>query len=110
EFDGRFLKSLLKVREHLAHSAILKSLHGDEVNLEKIEFFAHGLKANYNNETLLVGSLKFLNAMGVNIKTKESANIMVGFAKNKTLCALFILEERLKANSKEVIQALQNQG
>ncbi len=110
EFDERLLKSLLKTREHLAHSAILKSLHGDEVDLEQIEFFAHGLKASYQNETLLVGSLKFLNAMGVNIKTKESANIMVGFAKNKTLCALFILEERLKANAKEVIQALQNQG
>ncbi|MCQ2832080.1 heavy metal translocating P-type ATPase [Helicobacter pylori] len=110
EFDERLLKSLLKTREHLAHNAILKSLHGDEVDLEKIEFFAHGLKASYQNETLLVGSLKFLNAMGVGIKTKESANIMVGFAKNKTLCALFILEERLKANAKEVIQALQNQG
>ncbi|WQR70335.1 heavy metal translocating P-type ATPase [Helicobacter pylori] len=109
-FDERLLKSLLKVREHLAHNAILKTLDGDEVNLEKIEFFAHGLKASYQNETLLVGSLKFLNAMGVNIKAKESANIMVGFAKNKTLCALFILEERLKANAKEVIQALQNQG
>ncbi|GAA8442035.1 heavy metal translocating P-type ATPase [Helicobacter pylori] len=110
EFDERLLKSLLKTREHLAHSAILKTLNGDEVDLEKIEFFAHGLKASYQNETLLVGSLKFLNAMGVGIKTKESANIMVGFAKNETLCALFILEERLKANAKEVIQALQNQG
>ncbi len=109
-FDERLLKSLLKTREHLAHSAILKTLDSDEINLEKIEFFAHGLKASYQNETLLVGSLKFLNAMGVNIKAKESANIMVGFAKNKTLCALFILEERLKANAKEVIQALQNQG
>ncbi|GAA7078656.1 heavy metal translocating P-type ATPase [Helicobacter pylori] len=110
EFDERLLKSLLKTREHLAHNAILKTLDGDEVDLEKIEFFAHGLKASYRNETLLVGSLKFLNAMGVNIKAKESANIMVGFAKNKTLCALFILEERLKANAKEVIQALQNKG
>ncbi|RVZ78397.1 heavy metal translocating P-type ATPase [Helicobacter pylori] len=110
EFDERLLKSLLKTREHLAHSAILKSLDSDEVHLEKIEFFAHGLKANYHNETLLVGSLKFLNAMGVNIKAKESANIMVGFAKNKTLCALFVLEERLKNNVKEVIQALQNKG
>ncbi|GHS26147.1 carbonate dehydratase [Helicobacter pylori] len=110
EFDERLLKSLLKTREHLAHSAILKSLDSDEVSLEKIEFFAHGLKANYYNETLLVGSLKFLNAMGVNIKAKESANIMVGFAKNKTLCALFILEERLKNNAKEVIQFLQNKG
>ncbi|GAA7842610.1 heavy metal translocating P-type ATPase [Helicobacter pylori] len=110
EFDERLLKSLLKVREHLAHSTILKSLDSDEVHLEKIEFFAHGLKANYHNETLLVGSLKFLNAMGVNIRAKESTNIMVGFAKNKTLCALFILEERLKANTKEVIQALHNKG
>ncbi|KNE09008.1 heavy metal translocating P-type ATPase [Helicobacter pylori] len=110
EFDERLLKSLLKTREHLAHSTILKSLDSDEVSLEKIEFFAHGLKANYHNETLLVGSLKFLNAMGVNIKAKESANIMVGFAKNKTLCALFILEERLKNNAKEVIQFLQNKG
>ncbi len=110
EFDERLLKSLLKTREHLAHSAILKSLDSDEIGLEKIEFFAHGLKANYHNETLLVGSLKFLNAMGVNIKAKESANIMVGFAKNKTLCALFILEERLKNNAKEVVQALQNKG
>ncbi|MGL2855385.1 heavy metal translocating P-type ATPase [Helicobacter pylori] len=110
EFDGRLLKSLLKTREHLAHSAILKSLHGDEVDLEKIEFFAHGLKASYQNETLLVGSLKFLKSMGVDLKVEESANIMVGFAKNKTLCALFILEERLKANAKEVIQALQNKG
>ncbi|MFP6199570.1 heavy metal translocating P-type ATPase [Helicobacter pylori] len=109
-FDERLLKSLLKTREHLAHSAILKTLDSDEVNLEKIEFFAHGLKANYQNETLLVGSLKFLNAMGVNIKAKESANIMVGFAKNETLCALFILEERLKNNAKEVVQALQNKG
>ncbi|GAA8098292.1 heavy metal translocating P-type ATPase [Helicobacter pylori] len=109
-FDERLLKSLLKTREHLAHSAILKSLDSDEVSLETIEFFAHGLKANYHNETLLVGSLKFLNAMGVNIKAKESANIMVGFAKNKTLCALFILEERLKNNAKEVIQALHNKG
>ncbi|GAA9642609.1 heavy metal translocating P-type ATPase [Helicobacter pylori] len=110
EFDERFLKSLLKTREHLAHSAILKSLDSDEVSLEKIEFFAHGLKANYHNETLLAGSLKFLNAMGVNIRAKESANVMVGFAKNKTLCALFILEERLKNNAKEVIQFLQNKG
>ncbi|OKB17965.1 carbonate dehydratase [Helicobacter pylori] len=110
EFDERLLKSLLKTREHLAHSAILKSLDSDEISLEKIEFFAHGLKANYHNETLLVGSLKFLNAMGVNIRAKESANIMVGFAKNKTLCALFILEERLKNNAKEVVQALQNKG
>ncbi len=109
-FDERLLKSLLKTREHLAHSAILKSLDSDEVSLEKIEFFAHGLKANYHNETLLVGSLKFLNAMGVNIRAKESANIMVGFAKNKTLCALFILEERLKNNAKEVVQFLQNKG
>ncbi|GAA7803948.1 heavy metal translocating P-type ATPase [Helicobacter pylori] len=110
EFDERLLKSLLKTREHLAHSAILKSLDSDEVGLEKIEFFAHGLKANYHNETLLVGSLKFLNAMGVNIRAKESANVMVGFAKNKTLCALFILEERLKNNAKEVVQFLQNKG
>ncbi|MCQ2894920.1 heavy metal translocating P-type ATPase [Helicobacter pylori] len=110
EFDGRLLKSLLKTREHLAHNAILKTLDGDEVDLEKIEFFAHGLKASYQNETLLVGSLKFLKSMGVDLKVEESANIMVGFAKNKTLCALFILEERLKANAKEVIQALQNQG
>ncbi|EPZ72749.1 heavy metal translocating P-type ATPase [Helicobacter pylori] len=110
EFDERILKSLLKTREHLAHSAILKSLDSDEVNLETIEFFAHGLKASYHNETLLVGSLKFLNAMGIDTKAKESANIMVGFAKNKTLCALFILEERLKNNAKEVIQALQNKG
>ncbi|MCQ2658442.1 heavy metal translocating P-type ATPase [Helicobacter pylori] len=110
KFDERLLKSLLKTREHLAHSAILKSLDSDEVNLEKIEFFAHGLKASYQNETLLVGSLKFLNAMGVDTPMKESANIMVGFAKNKTLCALFILEERLKANAKEVVQALQNKG
>ncbi|MFP6146916.1 heavy metal translocating P-type ATPase [Helicobacter pylori] len=110
EFDGRLLKSLLKVREHLAHSAILKTLDSDEVNLEKIEFFAHGLKASYQNETLLVGSLKFLGSMGVGIPMKESANIMVGFAKNKTLCALFILEEHLKNNAKEVIQALQNKG
>ncbi|MCQ2808363.1 heavy metal translocating P-type ATPase [Helicobacter pylori] len=110
EFDERLLKSLLKTREHLAHSAILKTLDGDEVNLEQIEFFAHGLKASYQNETLLVGSLKFLNAMGVDLKVEESANIMVGFAKNKTLCTLFILEERLKANAKEVIQALQNKG
>ncbi|GAB0001381.1 heavy metal translocating P-type ATPase [Helicobacter pylori] len=110
EFDERLLKSLLKTREHLAHSAILKSLDSDEIHLETIEFFAHGLKANYHNETLLVGSLKFLNAMGVNIKAKENANIMVGFAKNKTLCALFILEERLKNNAKEVVQALQNKG
>ncbi|GAA8721158.1 heavy metal translocating P-type ATPase [Helicobacter pylori] len=110
EFDERLLKSLLKTREHLAHSAILKTLNGDEVDLEKIEFFAHGLKANYQNETLLVGSLKFLKSMGVDLKVKESANIMVGFAKNKTLYALFILEERLKANAKEVIQALQNKG
>ncbi|WP_187837077.1 heavy metal translocating P-type ATPase [Helicobacter pylori] len=110
KFDGRLLKSLLKTREHLAHSAILKSLDSDEVNLEKIEFFAHGLKANYQNETLLVGSLKFLGSMGVDTPMKESANIMVGFAKNKTLCALFILEERLKANAKEVVQALQNKG
>ncbi|GAA7471369.1 heavy metal translocating P-type ATPase [Helicobacter pylori] len=110
EFDERLLKSLLKTREHLAHSAILKSLDNDEVNLEKIEFFAHGLKASYHNEILLVGSLKFLNAMGVNIRAKESANIMVGFAKNETLCALFILEERLKNNAKEVVQALQNKG
>ncbi|WRD85202.1 heavy metal translocating P-type ATPase [Helicobacter pylori] len=110
EFDERLLKSLLKTREHLAHSAILKSLDSDEVSLEKIEFFAHGLKADYHNETLLVGSLKFLNAMGINIRAKESTNIMVGFAKNKTLCALFILEERLKNNAKEVIQALQNKG
>ncbi|GAA9911845.1 heavy metal translocating P-type ATPase [Helicobacter pylori] len=110
EFDERLLKSLLKTREHLAHSAILKSLDSDEISLEKIEFFAHGLKANYHNETLLVGSLKFLNAMGVNIGAKESANIMVGFAKNKTLCTLFVLEERLKNNAKEVVQALQNKG
>ncbi|GHS46116.1 carbonate dehydratase [Helicobacter pylori] len=110
EFDERLLKSLLKTREHLAHSAILKSLDSDEVHLEKIEFFAHGLKASYQNETLLVGSLKFLNAMGVDTPMKESANIMVGFAKNKTLCALFILEERLKNNAKEVIQFLQNKG
>ncbi|GAA6866070.1 heavy metal translocating P-type ATPase [Helicobacter pylori] len=110
EFDERLLKSLLKTREHLAHSAILKSLDSDEVGLEKIEFFAHGLKANYHNETLLVGSLKFLNAMGVNIRAKESANVMVGFAKNKILCALFILEERLKNNAKEVVQFLQNKG
>ncbi|WQW69368.1 heavy metal translocating P-type ATPase [Helicobacter pylori] len=110
EFDERLLKSLLKTREHLAHNAILKSLDSDEVNLEQIEFFAHGLKANYQNETLLVGSLKFLKSMGVDLKVEESANIMVGFAKNKTLCALFILEERLKANAKEVIQALQNKG
>ncbi|WP_131127002.1 heavy metal translocating P-type ATPase [Helicobacter pylori] len=110
EFDERLLKSLLKTREHLAHSAILKTLNSDEVNLEQIEFFAHGLKASYHNETLLVGSLKFLNAMGVDTPMKESTNIMVGFAKNKTLCALFILEERLKANAKEVVQALQNKG
>ncbi|WQY60972.1 heavy metal translocating P-type ATPase [Helicobacter pylori] len=110
KFDERLLKSLLKTREHLAHNAILKTLDSDEINLEKIEFFAHGLKANYQNETLLVGSLKFLKSMGVDLKVKESANIMVGFAKNETLCALFILEERLKANAKEVIQALQNKG
>ncbi|WP_033619463.1 heavy metal translocating P-type ATPase [Helicobacter pylori] len=109
-FDERLLKSLLKAREHLAHSAILKSLDGGEVSLEKIEFFAHGLKASYQNETLLVGSLKFLNSMGVSVEVKESANIMVGFAKNTTLCALFILEERLKNNAKEVIQALQLKG
>lgn len=50
-----------------------------------------------------MGSLKFLNVMGVNIKVKESVNIMVGFVKNKILCVLFILEECLKVNVKEVV-------
>ncbi|WP_104747500.1 heavy metal translocating P-type ATPase [Helicobacter cetorum] len=109
-FDKRLLKSLLKTREHLAHKPIIQSLDCDEVILEKIEFFAHGLKAHYHNETFLVGSLKFLDSMGVSLRVKESANIVVGFAKNKTLQAVFILEERLKSNAKEVILALQNKG
>lgn len=82
---------------------IFKLLDSDEVYLEKIEFFVYGLKVNYYNEILLVGSLKFLNVMGVNIRVKESVNVMVGFVKNKILCVLFILEECLKNNVKEVV-------
>lgn len=50
-----------------------------------------------------MGSLKFLGFMGVDILMKESVNIMVGFVKNEILCVLFILEECLKVNVKEVV-------
>lgn len=71
------------------------------------EILGKGIKGYSNNIELLGGSLSFLQEMGVNTMDFDLNNFIgFGFAKNKKLCAIFLLEDSIKKEAQEILKTI----
>ncbi len=117
KYDLSLLYSLVKNSTHPISKGIILYLEdqGDfrELDLEEFKMVENrGLKAIYNGEELLGGSVEFLKESGIEYDYDliESQDSIFIFAIDKEIVEIFYLNDKLKANAKEVIEEFQRAG
>ena len=111
-YNVDILYSLTIASKHPISKSIAKFLskeHGaKEIVLDSIKSIkAKGVRARYREFELLGGSLDFMIERGVKIEREiKSDKSLFLFAVNKRLICYFELEDKLKANAKEVVNKL----
>ncbi|QOR01644.1 heavy metal translocating P-type ATPase [Campylobacter sp. 2014D-0216] len=109
--DHNELVSFLSLTNHPVAKSILRFLNIKQYNrieFDKVENFqARGYKAFLGNDEWLGGNEKFLKENYIQTQSFESTHFI--FAKNKVIMAVFELEDKIRDNSKELIDFLKNQ-
>jgi len=114
------LGSIEKYSEHPISKAVVKYIENRQINLNKevenIEVISgHGIKAQYENKTVIIGNKKLLELNDVDIRKedlelytqeleKSNGVILVGIEKQSI--GIFSLEDQLKDNAIETIEKL----
>ncbi len=82
----------------------------DEFDVEEVP--GRGLKARYNNQTVLVGSPAFLEMANITFPSAISKihQTMILFAVNGIYCGYFIIGDEIKSTAFKAIQRLKKRG
>ena len=98
---------------HLIALSILneygKHIHKDEItDIEEIA--GHGIKANINNQIVLVGNTKLMNDYSIEYPLVESTGTLVYVAYNNEYVGTIEINDTLKETTVESIKELKNKG
>ncbi|HFB54198.1 MAG TPA: copper-translocating P-type ATPase, partial [Sulfurimonas autotrophica] len=118
----RYAASLERASEHPLAQAVIEYAKVSNVSLITIENFqavaGKGVVAEIDGKNILLGSEVFLEENGVSLeKVKEEADTMRNNAKgiifmaiDGAYCAMIGIEDPIKENSREAVEALKNEG
>ena len=109
--------------EHPLAKAVVDFSKLKQVKLSKPESFkalpALGVKANWDNLQIVIGSARLMTAEGLSMSTdisqqaetwKEAGHIVVYAGWDGRVMGIFALGEKIRAEAKDVIQQLQSRG
>lgn len=115
KFDISILYSLVFNSNHPISQSIKKYLEDNFLDLQKYELDnfksieARGLSAIFKNQTILGGSLAFLNEQGISNNLSTNDTIFAFAISNKISCVIK-LEDNIKKDAKDVIQSFKQNG
>ncbi len=116
-YDPALLIGFLQQDLHPIAKGILASLTLLQTHpTPKITDFEHipsqGIRANSPQGELVGGRIEFLRSLGIMIPClpPHLEGSLFAFAINHQLCAIFVLQDSLKPNAQEVIQALKSKN
>lgn len=113
-FDKNLLYSLVKLSNHPVATGIEAYINNVEsfnayILNEYKQISALGIKAQYENISLLGGNARLMLENDIDIKY-ESDNTIFYFAIDKKIVAIYELEDKIKDDAKEILANLRNRG
>ncbi|WP_304234243.1 cation-translocating P-type ATPase [Jiulongibacter sediminis] len=114
-------KSLESLSEHPLAKAITSAIDTEKLDVSSFESVTgKGIEGVIENKTYVVGTPEFISESGVSFDESqkqlvsqwqnEGKTVILLAEKQKTLLAIAALQDKVKANSKEAIQLLQQTG
>lgn len=113
EYDSKILGAFVSQSTHPISQSIKKYLKDSKGDIKDfIQNSARGIEGLYEGKKLLGGSLEFLRDSGVNLSAidfkKLSSNMVFAYSMDRELKAVFLLQDSLKQNARELIDTLKN--
>ncbi|WP_104696845.1 MULTISPECIES: heavy metal translocating P-type ATPase [unclassified Helicobacter] len=112
DFDTKLLVALLSYTKHPIAEGIKEYFSQEDIPvLDQVqEILGRGIIGFSDGRELIGGSLLFLKEKGVEIGDFDLKNFTnFGFALDKKLCAIFLLEDSLKEDAKPIIESIRHQ-
>ncbi|WP_457639810.1 copper-translocating P-type ATPase [Persephonella sp.] len=105
-----YAKPVLEMSTHPLSQAVAGEIPHSEKTVEKfVSVSGRGIKAVVDGKEVAVGSLDFLKSVGYKIEeSTDRTHVAVGV--DGTLTAVFILEDSLKKEAKQVVQFFKSRG
>lgn len=109
----------LQSQHPLAHSVVsyLKTKKIKEIEIDNfLNIDGKGISGKINRKTYYIGKPKYIQSLGIEINEKDiqkhenKGKTVVLLSDQKTLLAIIIISDKIKAESKHVITNLHNQG
>ncbi len=113
DFDPNILASLTKLSKHPIARGVFDALELDEVQEVCFENYkqhpAQGIEAYVDGKRYLGGNAKLMRSFGIDVKYESDRSVFF-FAEDKQLLAVFELEDTLKEEAKDMIEAIKKRG
>ena len=88
--------------------------YGKEIDKEVIEEYeeiaAHGIKAKYENSTVLAGNEKLMKTNNIKIERSTEIGTIVYVAVNNKFVGYIVIADKIKEDSKDAIKKIKEQG
>ena len=111
------LMELASIAEANSNHPIAKSIlkyYNKEIDLNKIEEYeeiaAHGIKVKYENNYILAGNEKLMEASNIKIEKNTEVGTVVYIAVNDQFKGYIVIADKIKSDSEEAIKEIKAQG
>ena len=111
------LMELASIAEANSNHPIAKSIlkyYNKEIDLNKIEEYeeiaAHGIKVKYENNYILAGNEKLMEASNIKIEKNTEVGTVVYIAVNDQFKGYIVIADKIKSDSEEAIKEIKVQG
>lgn len=111
------LMKFASIAEANSNHPIAKSIlkyYDKQIDLNKIEEYeeiaAHGIKAKYENSTVLAGNEKLMKANNIKIERSTEIGTIVYVAVNNKFVGYIVIADKIKEDSKDAIKKIKEQG
>ena len=111
------LMKFASIAEANSNHPIAKSIlkyYDKQIDLNKIEEYeeiaAHGIKAKYENSTVLAGNEKLMKANNIKIEKSTEIGTIVYVAVNNKFVGYIVIADKIKEDSKDAIKKIKEQG
>ena len=106
--------SIAEVNSNHPIAKSILNYYKKEIDLSKIceyeEIAAHGTRVKYQNETILAGNKKLMEANNVSIIDAKEIGTVVYVAVNNKFVGYIVIADRIKKDSEEAITKIKQQG
>ena len=111
------LMKFASIAEANSNHPIAKSIlkyYDKQIDLNKIEEYeeiaAHGIKAKYENSTVLAGNEKLMKTNNIKIERSTEIGTIVYVAVNNKFVGYIVIADKIKEDSEDAIKEIKEQG